>query len=203
MLGDDLAANTIGLDLTLLLKSVVVSLNQLGEAELSRDEDLLTAWEFELGTSEGLSGEARFLGLGSNGEEDSSDVDTSRLAESLTEGTSHTLLESIGTCTIKHLVDSNDVPWVHSDSEMETFSTNVDNHVLVGSNTGGLKSFRSDLLLLVANQVSASWEEGMIGLLLTAIVHSDLRVWHTSIEARLWIGLVLLVPVAPRWSSSH
>ena len=203
MLGDDLAANTIGLDLTLLLKSVVVSLNQLGEAELSRDEDLLTAWEFELGTSESLSGEASLFWLSSHGEEHSTNVDTSRLAESLTEGTSHTLLESIGTGTRKHLVDSNDVPWVHSDSEMETFSTNVDDHVLVGSNTGGLKSFRSDLLLLVANQVSASWEEGMIGLLLTAIVHSDLRVWHTSVEARLWIGLVLLVPVAPRWSSSH
>ena len=93
--------------------------------------------------------------LNSNGQEDLSDSDSCTLTETFTEGTSHSLLESICTSTGKHLVDSNNMPWVDSDSHVEVLSTDIGGHVLVASNSGGLESFRGDLLLFVANQMDA------------------------------------------------
>ena len=52
MLGSDLNGSTIWDDLSLLLKPVEVGLDDLGETKLSGDEDLLSAWELELGSSE-------------------------------------------------------------------------------------------------------------------------------------------------------
>ena len=203
MVGDNLNANTVSDDLTLLLESVVIGLDDLGEAELSGDEDLLSSWELELGSSEGLLSVRNVLVGASDGQENLTNGDSCGLAKSLTEGTSHTLLESIGTSAGEHLVDSNDVPWVNSDSHVEVLSSDIGLHVLVAGNSGSLKSLRSDLLLLVANQMDAGWESIPLGLLLSDIVDSQLGVWHTSVESGLWIWLVLLVPVAPRWSSSH
>ncbi len=48
-------------------------------------------------------------------------VDTSDGAVWLAPCTSHSSLQSIGTGARQHLVDSDDVVWVGSDSEMETF----------------------------------------------------------------------------------
>jgi len=143
------------------------------------------------------------LRLDSHGKEDLTDGDSCGLAESLTESTSHSLLESIGSSAGEHLVNSNNVPWVDSDSAMEVLSTALGGHVLVASNSGGLKSFRGDLLFLVANQMDAGSESVVLGLLLSNIVNSQLWVWDTSVESGFWIWLVLLISVAPSWSSTH
>ena len=42
-----------------------------------------------------------------------------------------------------------------------------------------------------------------LGLLLTTIVETDLGVWHTTVVARLGVGLILLVSVATSGSSSN
>ena len=139
----------------------------------------------------------------SDGHENLSNANSSTLTESLTEGTSHTLLESIGTSAGKHFVDSNDVPWMNSHSHVESLSTNGGLHVLVAGNSSGLKSLGSDLLLLVANKMDTSWELVISGLLLTDIINSKFWVWHTSVESGLWIWLVLLISIATTWSSSH
>jgi hypothetical protein len=76
-------------------------------------------------------------------------------------------------------------------------------HVFVGSDTGSFKSFRGDLLLLVGNKMDAHWELIPTGLLRSSVIDSDFGVRHSTIEARLWIWLILLVSVATRWSSSH
>ena len=203
VISDDFNTNTIGDNLTFLLESVVIGLKERGESEFSRDEDLLTTWELELSSSQGLLSVWNVLRLASNGQKDLTNGDSCTLAKSLTEGTSHTLLESICTSAGKHLVDSNDVPWMDSDSHVEVLSTAVGLHVFVASNSGGLKSFGGDLLLLVANQMDALGESFILGLLFTDIVDSKFWVWYTSVESGLWIWLVLLVPVAPGWSSSH
>jgi len=143
------------------------------------------------------------LRLDSHGKEDLTDGDSCGLAESLTESTSHSLLESIGSSAGEHLVNSNNVPWVDSDSAMEVLSTALGGHVLVASDSGGLESFRGDLLLLVANQMDAGSESVVLGLLLSNIVNSQLWVWDTSVESGFWIWLVLLISVAPSWSSTH
>ena len=86
---------------------------------------------------------------------------------------------------------------------MEILSSNLGLHVLVASDSGRLKSLGGNLLLLVANEMDTSWELVVSCLLLTDIVNSELWIWYTSVESGLWIWLVLLVPVAPCWSSSH
>lgn len=197
VVADDLDVDTVGDDLAFLLQSVEVSLDVLGETELSGHEDLLAAWELELGSSQGLLGVFDVLGVASDGHQDLADVDSGTLAQGLSESTSHTLLQSIGTSARKHFVDSDDVPWVHSDSHVEVLSSDVDLHVLVASNTGSLESLGGDLLLLVANQMDAGGESVVLSLLLADIVHPQFGVWDTTIESRFWIRLVLLVAVAP------
>jgi hypothetical protein len=60
---------------------------------------------------------------GSDGEKDLANVDTSDSAVWLAPRASHTSLQSIGTSARQHLVDSDNMVWVGSDSEMETFFT--------------------------------------------------------------------------------
>jgi len=183
VLGDDLNADTIGDDLTLLLESVVVGSDEVGETELSGDEDLLFAGELELGSSKGLLGVLNMVVRASDGHENLSNLDSCGFTESLTEGTSHTLLKSICSSAGEHLVDTNDVPWVDSHSHVETFSTDGGLHVLVACNTGSFESLRCNLLLLVTNQMDASGELIELGLLFTNIVNSELGVGNTSVES--------------------
>ena len=133
---DNLAVNTVSLNLTVLEEAVVVRLDVLGETELTGDENLLSAGELHLRTTESLMSKGNLLVGGSDGEEHLTDGDTSRLTKGLTEGTSHTLLESISTSAGQHLVDKDGVPGVRSDSQMEGILSGVHNHEFVGSNTG-------------------------------------------------------------------
>lgn len=57
--------------------------------------------------------------------DDLADVDTGNLADGLTESTTHTGLQSIGTSARQHLVDTDDVEGVGTHPEMETFLTGV------------------------------------------------------------------------------
>jgi hypothetical protein len=125
VIGDDFNTNTIGDNLTFLLESVEIGFGDWGETVLSGDEDLLTARELELSSSEGFLSVLDVLRGSSNGQENLTDTDSCGLAKSFTESTSHTLLESICTSTREHLVDSNNMPWMDSDSHMEVLSTAV------------------------------------------------------------------------------
>ena len=203
VLSDDLDTNSVGNDLSFLLESVVVSLDEMSESVLSGDKDLLSAGELELGSSEGLLGVSDVLGGASDGKENLSDSDSCGFAESLTEGSSHTLLKSISSSAGEHLVNSDNVPRVDSDSHMEVVSSDLGLHVLVASNSSSFEGFGGDLFFLVANQMDAAGELVVSCSLLSDIVDSQLGVGDSSVESRLRVGLVLLVPVAPCGSSSH
>ena len=175
--------DTISEDLSFLLESEEIGHNVLGEAVLSGNEDVLATRELPGGTKESLLGVLNVLLLGSNGHKHLTNAHTSGLAESLSVGMSHTLLESISSSTGKHLVNTNDVPWVDSDSKMERELTAVDLHVLVGSKTGSFESLGGDLFLLIRDEMDGHWELIPRGLLGTTIVHSDFGVWHTTVES--------------------
>ena len=202
-ISESLYVDSISLDLSFLFQLIESGHNMLGESELTGNEHLLSSWELELGSSEGFSGVVDLEWSGTDGDKDGSDVDTSRLAKSLSVSVSHTSLESISTGTGKHFVNTDDVPWVDSDSNMETKFTSVVLHEFVSGNTSCLKCLRGDLLLLVGNKMDAAWELIPMGLSLSSVVNTNLWVWHSTIEARLWIWLIFLVSVATRWSSSH
>lgn len=198
-----LEVDTITVEETSLHLLLEIRHNVWGETEFTGDEDLLTASELETGSVHSLLSELQVLWLGSKGHKDLIDSDTGGLDVWLTESTSHTLLESISTSAGQHLVDTDGVPWMWSNSKMESVLGGVGDHVFVGSNTGGLKRFRTDHFLLLGDKMDGNWEVVPLRLLLTTIIDTDLGVWHTTIVARLGVWLVLLVSVATSWSASH
>jgi len=71
----------------------------IGESVFTRDKDLLSSWELELGSSESFPSVVYLMRSSTDGDEDGSDVHTGRLAKSLSVGVSHTSLKSISTGT--------------------------------------------------------------------------------------------------------
>ncbi len=136
MVGDHLDVDTIRNDFSLALESVELRLSELCEAELSAHEDLLSSWELEHRSSESCLCGLDVVGGGSDRDQDISNVYTCGLSVGFTKGSSHSLTESISTSAGKHLIDSNNVPWVHSCSQVESFFTCLVDHVFVRSNTG-------------------------------------------------------------------
>ena len=83
----------------------------------------MTARELVHGSSESLDSGSTVSVSGSNGQKDLTDVDTGDGSLWLSPSTSHSSLKSIGTSARQHLVDSDDVVRVGSDSHVETFFT--------------------------------------------------------------------------------
>ena len=146
MLAEELDVGTVDTDGTSLALLDVLLAVEGSEAPLLRDDDLLATWELVLRATEGLdsggavcefrsaTGPMTFNPAsiltrvtGADGEEDLADVDTGDSAVGLTEGTTHSGLQSIGTSARQHLVDAHDVVWVGADTHVETFlSCNLD-----------------------------------------------------------------------------
>jgi hypothetical protein len=131
-----LDANTVALYFTLLLETVEIGHNVLGESVFTGNENSLATSKLETSSVKGLSGVFNEVRFGSDGDENLIDGDTSSLNVRLTEGLAHTLLESISSSAGEHLVDADGVPWVDTDSHVESVLTSLGSHVLVGSDTG-------------------------------------------------------------------
>ena len=76
MFGSDFDGNTVRDDLSFLLESVEIGFNKVGESVLSGDEDLLSTWELEFGSSQGFLGLWNVLLVASDGHEYLSDGDS-------------------------------------------------------------------------------------------------------------------------------
>jgi len=148
VLGDELAVSSVGDDLSGGSEFIVLLSLELGESPVLGHDDLLSSGELVLGTSEGLAGGGLEGLLGTDGNEDLLDVDTSDDTAWLSVGTSHSGLESISSSARKHLVDAEYVPWVDTDSHVETILSCELGNVLVGADTGGLESLGRELLEL-------------------------------------------------------
>ena len=94
---------------------------------------------------------------------------------------SHTLLEPIRPSTRKHLVDSDDVERVDPHAEMESLFAGSLDDVLVCADTGGLESFRRQLLVLVRDEVAAEWEVIDGSPLSAQVVDTDLGFRDTTV----------------------
>ena len=199
----NLAVNAISDNTSFSHEGFVVFLLESSEAELLGHNNALAAGELHLGTSEAFNCELLVLGVESHGEQAGSDLDASALSERLTEGPSHTCLQTIGACAGQHLIDSEHVPGVHSDSQVERLFAALLDHVSVGSNTGSLESFRGNLFLFERVEMHGGWEGVVVCSLLSRVVHTDLGVRHTTVKPRFRVWLVLAVAIAPSWSSAH
>ncbi|CAO3563106.1 unnamed protein product [Mortierella alpina] len=170
----DVAA--IGLETASSTLGDIVLARELGETPLLGDNDLLATSELELGTAERLDDDSLVVVLATDREDDLTNVDTGSGTVGLTIGTTHTGLKTISTGTGQHLVDTENVEGVETDTHVERILSGGLGDVLVGANTTSLESLRRDLLLLVAQQVDAQGELVNTGLLATQIVDTDLGV---------------------------
>ena len=176
LLKEVLDVATIGLKTASSAGSDVVLTGELGEAPLLGDDDLLATGELELGTTESLHDDSLVVVLGTDREDDLTNVNASSGTHGLTVGTTHSGLKSISTGAGQHLVDTQDVEGVETDTHVERILSRVLGDVLVGANTTSFEGLGRDLLLLIAEQVDAERELVNVSLLTTQIVDTDLGV---------------------------
>jgi len=203
LVSQELNVGTINQNSSLLLELDILVTSERCEAPVLADNDLLAAGEFVHGSAESFDGGGTVRVSGSDREENLANVDTGDCSVGLAPSTSHTSLKSIGTGAGQHLVDADDMVGVGSNSEMETFFAGNLDEVLVGADTGSFKGFGTQLFVLVRDHVNAEGEFVDIGTLSPEIEDSDLGIWHTTVETRLGVGLVLAVAVATSRSSGH
>jgi hypothetical protein len=203
VVAEELNVSTIDLDTTLLAETDVFVATQGSETPVLGDDDLLATGELVHGATEGLDGEVTVGVTGADRQQDLADVHTGDGTVGLAEGTTHTGLETIGTSARKHLVVTDDVEGVGTDTKVETFLSSGLDEVLVGANTGGFESLRGQLLVFVGDHVHTGREVIDIGLLTSKIEDTDLWVGDTTVEAGLGVGLVLAVAVATGRTTGH
>lgn len=209
VVGKELNVGTVDLDTATSLLLEVLLTSEGSEAPVLGDNDLLSARELVLRSSEGLKGNGLVYGglvracycgkigklgehtgiSGADAHENLANVDTGNGTVGLAPGTTHTGLQSIGTGARQHLVDTDDVEGVGADSEVETLLTGVLDQVLVGADTGGLKSLGAQLLILVGDEVDAEREVIDVRTLSAQVEDSDLGVGDTTVESGLGIRL--------------
>lgn len=186
----------------LLVLQVLVAV-VLGEAPLLRDEDLLATGELELGTTQGLDDLGLETVAGAHRHDRLANVDAGNGSLGLTEGTTHSSLESISSGTRQHLVDADDVERVQTHTDVELILAAELDQVLVAANTSSFQRLGAQLFVLIGHQVHAQREVLDVGLLATEIEDTDLRIWDTTTEPRLRVRLVLTVAITSCGTSSH
>ena len=203
LVAEELNVGTVDLDLALLALLDVLLALERGETPVLGDDDLLATGELgDISVCRGVSHAQTYLVLGSpeslesdsagsipraDGQNDLANVHTGDSTVGLSEGTTHTGLQPIGTSARQHLVDTDDVVGVDTDTEMETFLSGNLDEVLVGANTGGLESLGGQLLVLVGDQVDAEREVVYVGLLATEVEDADLGIGYTTVEPALGV----------------
>lgn len=207
MVAQELHVGTVHLDAASGLLLQVLLATERGEAPVLGDDDLLATGELVLGSAQGLKGGGAVGVTSTDRHDDLTDVDTGDSAVGLAPGTTHTSLQSIGTGTRQHLVDTDDVEGVSADTQVETLLSGDLDEVLVGANTGGLEGLGAQLLILVGDEVDAEREVVDGSALAAKIVDADLGVGDTTVEPGLGVGLsviklAILSVVTSCWSAA-
>lgn len=200
---DVLDVGTVGNQTTQFLGFLVLFTSELGEAPLVGNDNLLTTRELVLATTEGFDDGGLVGILGTDRDQDLTDIDTSDSTDGLTEGTTHTGLQTIGTGTRQHLVDTQNVERMDTNTHVEVILTGNLANVLVGSNTGSFQGFAGNLFTFVRDQVDTERELVTAGSLATKIEDADLGVRDTTTETGLGVRLVLAITIAASRTATH
>jgi hypothetical protein len=203
MISKKLGAYTISLDPILLLPLHVICPREFCEAPFSADDDLLTAWKFELGSSQSFLRMCSGSIFASDRQQNLANCNPSTNTLWLAIRSPHAGLQAISSSTRQHFVDPQHMERVHSDTQVERILASILGHVLVASNPSCFQSFTRNVLFLPADQMYAEGEFVHPLLLHTHIVDANLRVWHSSTEPRLWVWLVLDLPITSRRPATH
>mmetsp|Transcript_12673 Transcript_12673/g.16543 ORF Transcript_12673/g.16543 Transcript_12673/m.16543 type:complete len:206 (-) Transcript_12673:391-1008(-) len=173
------------------------------ESPLKTLKNLLATSKLKFTTTNGLNN-MRLTGiLGADTDKDLSNINTGGNTNRLSVRVTHTTTQTISTGTRKHLIRTDNMVGVNTDTNVVSFLTNVLCKVLVNGNTACLESLTGNLLLLVTNQVSHKGEKINGSSLGTNVVDLNLTVGYTTAITRLDVRLVLLVAVAAEWTATH
>lgn len=91
---------------TVFLGDFVFFTSEFGETPFVGNDNLLATGELVLATTEGLDDDGFVSILGTDRDENLTNVDTSAGTDGFTKSTTHTGLETIGTGTGQHLIDT-------------------------------------------------------------------------------------------------
>ena len=166
-----------------LSQTNILSTGVLGKSPLQTLKDLLASSKLELSTTDSLNNMWLTGILCADGEKDLSNVNTGGYTNGLTVRVTHTRREPIGSGTRKHLIGTDNVVGVDTDTDVVTILSNSVGQVLVNGNTAGLKCLGGDLLLLVTDQVGNEGEEIDGSLLGSNIVNPDFGFGYTTAVA--------------------
>lgn len=151
----DLTVGTVRNNKAGRLELLVLRMSVGSESPVARDQDLLASGELVLATTKTLDGVLDGGSLRSHGQEDLVDLDTADQTIRLSECVTHTGLESIGSSTGQHFVDTEYVVRVNTNSQVEGVSASHLLQVFVGTDTGSFQGLARNLLLLERDQVDA------------------------------------------------
>lgn len=203
MLADILDGDTVRDDPTLLSSLGILLTSELGESPLIRSHDFLSSCKLILGTTKGLD-DVRGVGvLASDGHDHLSNLDTGSHLHRLAVRTSHTGGETICSGARQHLILTNDVERVATNSNVVAFLTSGLDKILIACNACGLEGASRELFLLVGDQVDNAGEVVNRVLLVATVIDANLGVWYTTAISGLDIRFVLLEAKAASRSSSH
>jgi len=224
---EELHVGAINLDLAGLAHLDVLLAAQRREPPVLAEDDFLAAGELVLRAAQRLDGRGPVRVARPHRQQDLPDVDARHRARRLAVRPAHARLQPVGSGARQHLVDADDVVRVCSHPHVEAFFAGDLHQVLVGADAGRFECFGRELFVFVCvlivsgaglklpllprmevlprtgDEMDACWEFVDAGLLPAQVENTDLRIGHTTVEARLGIWLVLAVAVAPRRTSRH
>jgi len=203
VVAQELNISTINQNLSCSLLLHVLFTTERSEAPVFGNDDLLATRELVLGTTKSLERIGTVRITSADAQDDLTNVDTGNGSVGLSPCTTHSSLESIGSGTRQHLVDTDDVVWMSADTEMEGFLSCGLDHVFIGTNTGSFESLGAQLFVLIGNHVNAERKLVDICSFPAEIEDTDLWVRDTSVEAGLWVRLILAVTITSRWTTCH
>jgi hypothetical protein len=193
---EDLNVNTLVDDATLLLELEVLLATKIGQTPLLGHNDVLLSGELELSTTEALNHTGNVLLTATDSHKDLTNVNASGNTGGLTESTTHTGLQTIGTSAGQHLVDAENVEGMDTHAQMEAVLTSRLGEVLVGADTSSLKSFGGDHLALERDHVNGGGERLDGSSLGSDVIDADAWVGDTTAKARLRVRLTRNITVA-------
>merc|ERR1712196_22887 len=113
-------------------------LGDVGEAPHARAVDLLPACNLVLGPVQGLQSMLTHIVPASDGSNHLANVHSGHSSIGLSECSTHACLQSIGTRAGEHLVDTEDMEGMHTDTDMEGIFARILHHILVAGDAAGL-----------------------------------------------------------------
>ena len=164
---------------------------------LPANNNLLTAGKLEFCSAEGFLGMLAVAVLTAHRKEDLTNAYSCTYPLWLAKSTPHPSLEPISPSTWEHLVDPQNMEWVHPHSQMECILTSKFGHVLVAGNSSCFQCLTCNIFLFPAHKMDTKRKLINTFLLHSNIIYSDLGIGDTTTISWFRVGFVFDLTITP------